>query len=236
MSLRPCRTTVLSILPSTQHFRFTALPMLKFSSRLLLVTDRHQTKGRPLVPLLQRVLTVGAPAIQLRERDLSVRDFLALAREVHELTSAHRSQLLINDRIDIALVLEGAGVHLRSNSLPVSVARQLLGAERLLGLSVHGVEEAVQAESQGADYVIFGPIYETPSKQAFGSPLGLHNLEKVCRLVRIPIIGIGGVTAARVGEMRQAGAFGVAVITAILGADDVEAATGELFDAVMRAT
>lgn len=210
--------------------------MLKLSSRLLLVTDRHQTKGRPLVPLLQRALTVGAPAIQLRERDLSVRDLLALAREVQALTAARRSQLLINDRIDIALTLEGAGVHLRSNSLPVSVARQLLGSERLLGLSVHGVEEAVQAESQGADYVIFGPIYETPSKQAFGPPLGLHSLEKVCRLVRIPIIGIGGVTAARVGEMRQAGAFGVAVITAILRADDVESATGELLDAVTRAS
>lgn len=210
--------------------------MLKFSSRLLVVTDRHQTKGRPLVPLLQRVLTVDAPAIQLRERDLSARDLLALAREVQAFTAAHRSQLLINDRIDIALALEGVGVHLRSNSLPVSVVRQLLGAERLLGLSVHGVEEAVQAESQGADYVIFGPIYETPSKQAFGPPLGLHSLEKVCRLVRIPIIGIGGVTVARVGEMRQAGAFGVAVITAILGADDVEAATGELLDAVTRAT
>lgn len=210
------------------------MPIL--SSRLLLVTDRYQTKGRPLVPLLQRALTVGAPAIQLRERDLSVRDLLTLAREVQTLTAARRSQLLINDRIDIALALEGAGVHLRSNSLPVSVARQLLGTEHLLGLSAHGVEEAVQAESQGADYVIFGPIYETPSKQAFGPPLGLHSLEKVCRLVRIPIIGIGGVTAARVGEMRQAGAFGVAVITAILGADDVESATSELFDAVMRAT
>lgn len=210
--------------------------MLKFSSRLLLVTDRHQTKGRPLVPLLQRVLTAGAPAIQLRERDLSVRDLLALAREVQALTAAHRSPLLINDRIDIALTLEGAGVHLRSNSLPVSVARQLLGADRLLGVSVHGVEEAVQAEAQGADYVIFGPVYETPSKQAFGPPLGLHSLEQVCRLVRIPIMGIGGVTAARVGELRQAGAFGVAVITAILGADDVESATGELLDAVMRVT
>ncbi|MEO5954887.1 MAG: thiamine phosphate synthase [Nitrospiraceae bacterium] len=210
--------------------------MLKLSSRLLLVTDRHQTKERPLVPLLQRALTVGAPAIQLRERDLSVRDLLALAREVQAVTSRHRSQLLINDRVDIALALEGAGVHLRSNSLPVSAARQLLGAERLLGMSVHGVEEAVQAESQGADYVIFGPIYATPSKQVFGPPLGLHSLEKVCRLVRIPIIGIGGVTAARVAEMRQAGAFGVAVITAILRADDVESATGELLDAVTRAS
>ena len=208
--------------------------MLKLSSRLLLVTDRHQTNGRPLVPLLQRVLTVATPAIQLRERDLSARELMTLAREVLAVTTSHRSQLLINDRIDVALALEGVGVHLRSNSLPVPVARQLLGAQRLLGVSVHAVEEAVQAESQGADYIIFGPIYETPSKQMFGPPLGIHTLEKACRLVRIPIIGIGGVTAARAREMRQAGAFGVAVITAILGAEDVESATRELLDAVTR--
>ena len=206
--------------------------MLKLSSRLLLVTDRHQTNGRPLVPLLQRALTVGMPAIQLRERDLSARELVTLAREVQAVMASRRSQLLINDRIDVALALEGVGVHLRSNSLPVSVARQLLGARRLLGVSVHAVEEAVQAESQGADYVILGPIYETPSKLMFGPPLGIHTLEKACRLVRIPIIGIGGVTAARAREMRRVGAFGVAVITAILGADDIESATRELLDAV----
>ena len=202
--------------------------------RLLLVTDRRQTKGRPLVPLLQRVLTAAAPAIQLRERDLSARELMTLAREVQALTASHRSQLLINDRIDIALALEGVGVHLRSNSLPVSVARQMLGAQRLLGISVHAVEEAVQAESQGVDYIVLGPIYETPSKQMFGPPLGIHTLEKACKLVRVPIIGIGGVTAARAREMRCAGAFGAAVITAILSATDVESAASKLLDAVTR--
>ncbi len=207
--------------------------MLKLSSRLLLVTDRHQTKGRPLVSLLQRVLSVAAPAIQLRERDLPVRELVALAREVQALTNSGGSQLLINDRVDIALALDDAGVHLRSNSLPVSVARRLLGADRLLGLSVHSLEETVQAESQGADYVILGPIYETPSKLAFGASIGIQTLEKACRAVRIPVVGIGGVTAARAREIRQAGAFGVAVITAIFGAEDVELATRELLDAVM---
>ena len=200
--------------------------------RLLVVTDRHQTNGRPLVPLLQRVLAVAAPAIQLRERDFSSGELVALAREVQAVTASPGSQLLINDRIDVALALEGVGVHLRSNSLSVPVARRLLGTGRLLGVSVHGVEEAMQAESQGADYIVLGPIYETPSKQMFGPPLGIHTLEKVCSLVRIPIIGIGGVTAARAREMQCAGAFGAAVITAILGADDIESATRELLDAV----
>ena len=206
--------------------------MMKLESRLVLVTDRHQTNGRPLVPLLQRVLTAATPAIQLRERDLSARDLVTLAREVQAVPASRRSQLLINDRIDVALALEGVGVHLRSNSLPVSVARKLLGTQRLLGISVHAVEEGLSAQSQGADYIVLGPIYETPSKQMFGPPLGIHTLEKVCRLVRIPIVGIGGVTAARAREMRRAGAFGVAVITAILGAADVESATRELLDAV----
>ena len=209
--------------------------MPTLSSRLLLVTDRHQTNGRPLVPLLQRVLEAGMPAIQLRERDLSARELVTLAREVQSVTASAKSQLLINDRIDVALALEGVGVHLRSNSLPVSVARELLGAQRLLGISVHTVEEAVLAQSQGADYVVLGPIYTTPSKQMFGPPLGIHTLEKACRLISIPIIGIGGVTAARAREMRCAGAFGAAVITAILGADDIESATRELLDAVRLA-
>jgi len=206
--------------------------MPQLESRLFLVTGRHQTKGRPLVPLLQRVLTAAAPAIQLRERDLSARELVTLALELQAATASRRSQLLINDRIDVALALEGVGVHLRSNSLPVSVARQVLGTQRLLGISVHAVEEAVQVESQGADYIVLGPIYETPSKQMFGPPLGIHTLERACRLVRLPIIGIGGVTAARAREMRRAGAFGVAVITAVLGAADVESATRELLDAV----
>jgi thiamine-phosphate pyrophosphorylase len=209
--------------------------MPTLSSRLLVVTDRDQTNGRPLVPLLQQVLTAAAPAIQIRERDLSAGDLVSLVREVQTVAAPHRSQLLINDRIDVALGLEGVGVHLRSNSLPVRIARKLLGAERLLGVSVHTSEEAVRAESQGADYVILGPIYETPSKQAFGPPLGIHTLEKVCRLVDIPIIGIGGVTAARASEMLGAGAFGVAVIRAILGAADVESATREFLDAMTPA-
>lgn len=205
---------------------------MQLSSRLLLVTDRHQTKGRPLVHLVRRVLTAGISAVQLRERDLSARELVTLAREVQAIMDSSRSQLLINDRIDVALGLEGVGVHLRSDSLPLSVARQMLGPQRLLGVSVHAVEEAVRAEAEGADYIVLGPIYETPSKQMFGPPLGIHTLEKACKLVRIPILGIGGVTAVRAREMRRAGAFGGAVITAILGAADVESAARELLDAV----
>ena len=206
--------------------------MPNLESRLFVVTDRHQTGGRPLPAVLEQVLSVGTPAIQLRERDMSAKDLLALARVIQSVTVRRGGQLLINDRIDIAMSLEGAGVHLRSNSLPVSVARRLLGKQRLLGVSAHSVEEAVAAEAQGADYVILGPVYDTPSKQAYGPPLGLSQVEEACRRVRIPIIGIGGITAARAREVRGAGAYGVAVITAILGAADVEAATRAMMESV----
>ena len=206
--------------------------MPSLHSRLLLVTDRHQTKGRSLISIVQRVLNVGSPAIQLRERDLSANDLLELAREVKVLTSQRDSQLVVNDRIDVALSLEEVGVHLRSNSMPVTVARRLLGPRRLLGVSAHSRDEAMRAEGEGADYVVLGPVYDTPSKQAFGSPLGLSKLEEICRVVHVPIIGIGGITVDRARDVRRAGAFGVAVITAILGADDVKAATCAMLDAV----
>jgi thiamine-phosphate pyrophosphorylase len=210
--------------------------MPQLESRLLVVTDRQQTNGRTLLAVLKQALKAGSPGIQLRERDLSSRDLLTLAREVQMLTASRGSQFVVNDRIDIALVLDGVGVHLRSNSLPISVARHLLGSHRLLGVSAHSVDEVVRAESDGADYVVLGPIYSTPSKQLFGLPLGLHQLEEACGKVRVPIIGIGGITAARVSEVRRAGAFGVAVIAAIVSAADVEGATRGLLDELSRSS
>ena len=206
--------------------------MASLESRLLLVTDRQQTNGRPLISVLSQALKAGSPAIQLRERDLSAKDLLALAHEIQQMTEPRSGHLVINDRLDVALSLKGAGVHLRSNSLPVSVVRRLIGRRRLLGVSVHSVSEAVQAEAGGADYIVLGPIYATPSKHMYGPPLGVSTLEEAARAVRVPIIGIGGVNAARARDMRLAGAFGVAVVTAVLGAEDVEAATRALLDAV----
>ena len=184
-----------------------------------------------MVSILVQALKAGTPAIQLRERDLCAKDLLALAEDIQRLMPCG-GQLVINDRLDVALSLEAAGVHLRSNSFPASVARRMIGGDRLLGVSVHSVREAVEAEAEGANYVVLGPIYETPSKQSYGPPLGLAKLEEAAGRVRVPIIGIGGVTPVRARDLRLAGAFGVAVITAVLRADDVEAATHALLDAV----
>jgi len=205
--------------------------MPRFDARLLLVTDRHQTGGRPLRSVVEHALRGGVTAVQVRERDLSTNALLALAREVRSLADPASCRLLINDRVDLALAIEHAGVHLRSDSLPVALARRLVGTDRLVGVSAHSGEEVLRAESEGADYVVFGPLYATPSKVSFGPPLGLCALEKICARVRVPVLGIGGITAERARDVRQAGAFGVAVIAAILSAPDVERAARELVDA-----
>jgi len=205
------------------------MPPVHFT--LYLVTDRRQTGGRPLVPLLREAIEAGPLAIQLREPDLDTGELLALAEEVLPPAHARRIPVLINDRVDVALATEAAGVHLRANSLPVSVARKLLGADRLVGASTHSPEEARRAEAEGADFVVLGPVYDTPSKRRYGTPIGVRAVEAACRRCRIPVFAIGGITAVRVREVRRAGAGGVAVVSAILTADDVARATRDLLEA-----
>ncbi len=198
--------------------------------RLYLVTDRHQTAGRPLVSVLARAVRAGVRAVQLRERDLPARELHALAMEIQrELPDA---RLFINDRVDVALALRAQGVHLRESSLPAEVVRDLLWPSQLLGLSVHSLDGVMTAEQHGADFVVLGPIYDTPSKRAYGPPIGLPLLEQAAKKVRIPIFGIGGITATRARAVRQAGAFGVAAVSSILSAVNVEQATEDLLAAV----
>lgn len=198
--------------------------------RLYLVTDRHQTAGRPLVSVLARAVRAGVRAIQLRERDLPVRELCALATELQrELPDV---RLFINDRVDVALALCTQGVHLRESSLPAGVVRGMLTPSQLLGLSMHSVDGVMAAEQQGADFVVLGPIYDTPSKRVYGLPIGLSILEQAARKVHVPIFAIGGITATRAREVRQAGAFGVAVLSSILSAANVEQATENLLSAI----
>ena len=174
----------------------------------------------------------GVPAIQLRERDLPTGELLSLAREVHALAVPRAVPLILNDRVDLVLALNLDGVHLRANSLPVSTVRRLIGPDRLIGISTHSVEEVQRANHDGADYIIFGPIFDTPSKRSFGSPLGLSVLADVCRDSMVPIFAIGGITSERVRDVRQAGAHGVAVIGALLMCADIGAAVHEFGEAL----
>lgn len=185
-----------------------------------------------MVPLLRQAISAGLRAIQLREKDLDAAVLIDLAHDILNLQRGATGQLLINDRVDVAMTLGNAGVHLRSDSLPVSVTRKLIGPDRLIGVSAHTVDEVGRAEAEGADFVVLGPIYDTPSKRQFGAPLGLRPLEEAATRYRLPVLAIGGITVSRVREVRRAGAFGVAVVSSILGSADVEAATCALMDAV----
>jgi thiamine-phosphate pyrophosphorylase len=196
--------------------------------RLLLVTDRNHTQGRPLPSLLRQAVEAGVPAIQLRERDLPTDALLSLAREIRAFTAPRAVPLIINDRVDLMLALNLDGVHLRASSLPVAVVRRLVGPDRLVGVSTHSLAEVKDAGREGADYVVFGPVFDTPSKRQFGAPAGLETLAEVCRVSDVPVFAIGGVTGASVPDLRRAGAHGVAVIGAILARADVAAATREL--------
>lgn len=211
---------------SALSIRYFAMPSVNF--RLLLVSDRHQAKNRSLAAALKQSVEAGVPAIQLRERDLPTTELLSLTQEIQAITVPHAVPLIMNDRVDLVLALNLDGIHLRANSLPVSVARRLVGAHRFVGISTHSIDEVRQANQDGADYAVFGPIFDTPSKRLFGPPVGLDALRDVCRESTIPVFAIGGMTRARVRDVRRAGAHGVAVIGAILACDDVAAATSEL--------
>ncbi|MEQ1626271.1 MAG: thiamine phosphate synthase [Nitrospira sp.] len=202
---------------------------------LLLVTDRSLVHGRSLESVLRESVDAGVQAIQLRERDLPTQQLLSLARQIHGMTRDRAVPLIINDRVDMAVALDLDGVHLRASSLPVLVARRVVGQHRLIGRSAHSVTEAQQAGDDGADYVILGPIFETPSKREFGDSLGLAVLADACRHSSVPVFAIGGITRERIESVRGAGAFGVAMIGGILGREDVGKATADMQSAVRTA-
>ncbi len=209
--------------------------MLPVEFHLLLVTDRSLVRGRSFASVLQEAVDAGVPAIQLRERDLPTRELLSLTQQIRAMTRDRAVPLLINDRVDMAVALDLDGVHLRASSLPVSVVRRVVGPHRLIGVSAHSVTEAQQAGDDGADYVILGPIFETPSKREFGDPLGLAVLADACRHSPVPVFAIGGITRERIESVRGAGAFGVAMIGGILGRADVGNATADMQSAVRAA-
>ena len=205
--------------------------------RLCVVTDRQQTAGRPLAEVVAAAVRGGlqrterAPAslaVQLREKDLSARELYDLGVRLQEVLRPYRVPLLINDRLDVALALDAAGVHLAGHSLSTRSARRILGPDKLLGVSTHSLETARQAAQEGADFVVFGPVFATPSKLAYGPPQGLSQLATVVREIAVPVLGIGGITSANLPQVRQTGAHGVAMIRAVLAAPDPCAATQRL--------
>ena len=199
---------------------------------LCLVTDRTQTGGRDLVAVVRDCLTAGLPAVQVREKDLGAADLARLCRALRGPTAERGALLIVNDRVDVALAVGADAVQRTSASLPIEDIRVLADKRLRVGASVHSLDEARAARAAGADWIVFGPIFDTPSKLRYGPPQGLAALERVVRAVQAPVIAIGGITPERVRDVRRAGADGVAVISAILMAPSPAATTRRFLDAL----
>jgi len=205
---------------------------------LCYVTDRQSLSGTPDHSLtlqlkkIEQAAKAGVEWIQIREKDLPGRD-LAKLTENAILLAGGSSAVLVNDRVDVACVVEASGVHLGEHSLPADQARRLASQrcqkiDFIVGVSAHSLEGAAQAEQAGADYVIFGPVYTTPSKASFGRPQGVQRLREVCQRLKIPVLAIGGITLKNAEQCFAAGAGGIAAIRLFQDAADLEAVVKEL--------
>lgn len=192
---------------------------------LYLITDRHQTGGRPLTEVVGAALDGGVKAVQLREKDLPTRSLYRLADELRRITSDFNARLIINDRLDIAMAVDADGVHVGVNSLPVGIVRRILGKDKVIGYSAHDVDEALRVQAAGADFVTFSPVYSTPSKAAYGEPCGINKLKEAVTALEIPVIALGGISMTTITETLSVEVQGVAVISSILTAADPCAAT-----------
>lgn len=191
--------------------------------RLYLITDRKQTK-LPLPEAVSLALKAGVKAIQLREKDLPIRDLLDVARQLRKVTNEFGAKLFINDRVDVAIAVDADGVHLGHQSMQPRPVRRIIGRHKLMGVSTHNLSEAKAAEGGGADFITFGPVFFTESKAGFGNPVGLKSLNEVKKSVKIPIFGLGGIKSGNIKQVLSHGAYGVSMISAVFAADDIQKA------------
>ncbi len=199
-----------------------------FDFKLYLITDRQLFKSLCSFYLaIEDALSGGVKTIQLREKDLTTKELFEIASWMRELTKEYDARLFINDRVDVALAVGADGVHLGQKSIPLHAVRNSFGNKLIIGCSTHSLEEALKAEKEGADFITLGPIYETPSKIIYGKPIGLEVLREVKSRLLIPVFAIGGIKLNNVRDVIEAGADGIALISAIFTEKNIKDAAKE---------
>lgn len=195
---------------------------------LYLITDRGIIKDRCLKDCVEEAIKGGVTIVQIREKDASTREFYNIAKEVKEVTDKYNIPLIINDRLDIALAVDAAGVHLGQSDMSIEVARKILGEEKIIGISAGNLEEALEAEKSGADYLGIGAIFYTGTKKDIDEPIGLEGLKEIINKIKIPSVAIGGINKDNTEDVIKTGVNGISVISAILGYEDTKKASEEL--------
>jgi thiamine-phosphate pyrophosphorylase len=203
-----------------------------FDPALYLVTDRELAAGRTLDEIVGQALAGGVTMVQLREKQISTRDRVELAVRMGKLIRPSGAALIINDRVDVALAAEADGVHLGQEDMPAEVARRLIGHQRILGVTVADTDQARQAQQDGADYLGCNAVFDTPTKENTGSPMGLEGLARLVSVSTVPVVAIGGVRAENAAAVMATGVAGVAVVSAIVTARDPREAARELSEIV----
>ena len=192
--------------------------------RLYLVTNRYQDSLENFLEKVETACRSGVTIIQLREKNLTTNQYYQLAKQVKEITDAYQVPLIIDDRLDVCLAVDAAGLHIGDDELPVSVARKVLGPEKILGVTAKTVKRALEAETSGADYLGTGAIFPTTTKE--NTPITLiSTLKTICQTVAIPVVAIGGLTSENIDQLIGTGIAGVAVVRDLMQAEDIEAKT-----------
>lgn len=193
--------------------------MKQFKSSLYLVTDRQLAK-KPIEHVVEEAIKGGVDCVQLREKNIDTRQFVEIAQTIKYITDRHNVPLIINDRIDVALAVKADGVHLGQDDMPLPIARTLVPHSMIIGISVSTVNEAIEAQRDGADYIGAGSVFPTSTKDDISGIIGLEGLQEITKAVSIPVIAIGGIQIHNAQDVMEHGAGGIAVVSAIVCADN----------------
>ncbi|WP_281518207.1 thiamine phosphate synthase [Thomasclavelia cocleata] len=195
--------------------------------KLYLVTDRKWLNGRKLTDDLEKAILGGVTTIQLREKNLSNEEFISIAKEVKKVCQNYHIPFIINDNLEVALATNSDGIHIGQNDIPASIVRKQIGPDKILGVSVHNLKEAFQAKIDGADYVGVGAIFSTETKND-ATNVTLDSLKKICDNIDLPVVAIGGINLDNISKLKDINIAGIAVVSAIMKANDITAASGQL--------